>query len=51
MGWEIEGNNGVVFVELLELGREVALVAVKDNYAICTLSLGVCVPMEVLNLI
>ena len=28
IGREIEGNNGIVFVELLELSREVALIAI-----------------------
>jgi len=51
MGREIEGNNGVVLVELLELSREVALIAVKDKHTIYTFLLGVCRLIEVLNLI
>jgi len=51
MGRETEGNNGVVFVELLELGREVAFIAVEDKHAICTFPLGVYRLIEVLNLI
>jgi len=51
MGRKIEGDNGVVLVELLELGREVALIAVKNKHVIYTLLLGVCRLVEVLNLI
>jgi len=49
MGREIEGNNSVVLAELLELSREVALMAIKDKHVIYTFLLGVCRLVEVLN--
>jgi len=49
MGRETEGNNGIVLIELLELGREVALMAVKDKHAIYTFPLGIRRLIEVLN--
>ena len=41
----------MVLVELLELGREVAFIAIKNKYVICTLLLGIYRLIEVLNLI
>ena len=38
---EAEGNNVLLLVELLKLGRDVALIAVKDNYTIYPLPLYV----------
>jgi len=49
IGRKIEGNNGIVLIELLELSREVALIAIKNKHAIYTLLLGVCRLIEVLN--
>jgi len=49
IGRKIEGNNGIVLTELLELGREVALIAVKNKHVIYTLLLGIYRLVEVLN--
>ena len=46
---KIEGNNGVVLIELLELGREVALIAIENKHTIYTLPLGIYRLIEVLN--
>ena len=49
MGRETEGDNSVVLAELLELGREVALMAIKNKHIIYTLLLGIYRLVEVLN--
>jgi len=51
IGRKIEGNNSVVLIELLELSREVALIAVENKHTIYTLLLGIYRLIEVLNLI
>jgi len=49
MGRKTEGNNGVVLIELLELSREVALIAIENKHTIYTFLLSIYRLVEVLN--
>jgi len=46
---EVEGDNVLLLAELFKLGREVALMVVKDDHAIYILPPYACMPVEVLN--
>lgn len=49
MGRKTKGDDGVLLTIVLELGGEVAFVAVENDYAIYACPPGFCILVEVLN--